>query len=131
MDASISFNSFICEVNTDRGSEFFSDRPKDERRTRNSAVSKNGFQPFLEANGVRHAVSRVNDPQTNGKLERPWLEYDRHRWRFASLAEFVDWCNGRMHGGLCWEIAGTPAMAMQHRLWPECIIGSFWRCVEC
>ncbi|HOO04580.1 MAG TPA: hypothetical protein PLJ11_07670, partial [Methanomassiliicoccales archaeon] len=68
MDASISFNSFICEVNTDRGSEFFSDRPKDERRTRNSAVSKNGFQPFLEANGVRHAVSRVNDPQTNGKL---------------------------------------------------------------
>ncbi|MCE5261013.1 MAG: DDE-type integrase/transposase/recombinase [Euryarchaeota archaeon] len=131
MEVARSFNSFICEVNTDRGSEFFSNHPKDEKRTRNNAVSKNGFQLFLEANGVRHVVSRVNNPQTNGKLERLWLEYDRHRWRFASLAEFIDWYNGRMHGGLCWEIAETPAMAMQRKLRPECIIGLFWRCVEC
>ena len=57
MEVSISFNSFICEVNTDRGSEFFSNHPKDEKRTRNNAVSKNGFLPLLEANGVRHVVS--------------------------------------------------------------------------
>ena len=57
MEVSISFNSFICEVNTDRGSEFFSNHPKGERRIVSNAVSKKGFQPLLEANGVRHVVS--------------------------------------------------------------------------
>jgi hypothetical protein len=41
--------------------------------------------------------SRRNNHQTNGKLERFWLEYDRHRFRFDTMEEFIVWCNNRMH----------------------------------
>jgi len=43
----------------------------------------------LEENGIRYIPSRRNNPQTDGKIERFWLEYDRHRWRFESIEEFI------------------------------------------
>ena len=54
-------------------------------------VSAPDFERFLLSVGVKHVPSRVGNPQTNGKLERHWREYDRHRWRFNSLKEYVEW----------------------------------------
>jgi hypothetical protein len=54
----------IREVNTDRGSQFFANKgavPSSESTQ---------FGHFLQAHGIRHVVSRVNHPQTHGKLER-------------------------------------------------------------
>ena len=81
-------------MNTDRGTQFF-----------NIHGSKSKFQSFLEENGIRYIPSRRNNPQTNGKIERFWLEYDRHRWRFGSIEEFIQWYNRRMHGAL-WVVIG-------------------------
>jgi transposase InsO family protein len=131
IDAAWTYHAFIKEVNTDRGVQFFCNHPKDEKKMQRQATSKNGFQLFLEANNIRHVVSRVNNPQTNGKCERFWLEYDRHRAAFGSMDEFIDWYNHRMHGALLWDIAETPAMAVQRKLQPEASLGRFWEMVEC
>ena len=90
MLAASGYRSAIREVNTDRGSQFYSNHPD----------SVSVFQQFLLDNGMRHIPSRRNNPQTNGKVERFWHEYDRHRWRFLSMHEFIVWYNNRMHGAL-------------------------------
>jgi putative transposase len=115
----------IRELNTDRGTEFFvtvkSDRPD---------AGPGQFQQFLAAHGIRHVVSRLNNPQTNGKLERLWYEYDRHRWRFATLREFIDWYNGEIHDALWLEMFETPKQAFQRKLPPEVLLGLHMRQVE-
>jgi putative transposase len=115
----------IREVNTDRGTEFFvsekSDRPE---------PSPGRFQQFLAERGLRHVVSRVQNPQTNGKLERLWYEYDRHRWRFATLGEFLDWYNGEIHDALWTEMYETPREAFQRKLPAEVLLGLHLRQVE-
>ncbi len=115
----------IREVNTDRGTEFFvskkSDRPD---------PSPGQFQQFLTEHGIRHVVSRVQNPQTNGKLERLWYEYDRHRWRFATLREFIDWYNGEIHDALWLEMFETPREAFQRKLPAEVLLGLHLRQVE-
>ena len=70
----LAFNILIGEVNTDRDSRFCS----------NKSPGTSAFEHYLEREGIRHVPSRKGNPQTNGKLERLWLEYDRHRWRFES-----------------------------------------------
>jgi len=73
------FNATIREVNTDRGTQFFSNHPN----------SMNKFEKYLFINGINHIPSRRNNPQTNGKLERLWFEYDKHQWRFNNINKFV------------------------------------------
>lgn len=68
------WNLEVREVNTDRGTEFFYSTKRDGREQ-----VKTQFQVYLREQGVRHVVSRVNNPQTNGKLVRFWYEYDKHR----------------------------------------------------
>jgi putative transposase len=99
------WNLEVREVNTDRGSQFFANPPSLGKR------SEHAFGRFLESVGVRHVVSRVNHPQTNGKLERLWREYDLHRWRFATLEEFIEWYNGQIHDALWLEVFETPIEA--------------------
>ncbi|MCA1819227.1 MAG: DDE-type integrase/transposase/recombinase [Halobacteriales archaeon] len=114
----------IREVNTDRGTEFYVS-PKRDGRTGTSQ-----FGIHLEQLGVRHILSRVNNPQTNGKLERFWHEYDRHRWRYATLQEFVDWHNEQIHDALWLEMYENPREAFQRKLPPEVLLGVFLRQVE-
>jgi transposase InsO family protein len=114
----------IKEVNTDRGCEFFIS-PKSRHE-----LAEGQFQEFLREQGIRHVVSRVNNPQTNGKLERFWLEYDKHRWRFATLKEFIEWANDEIHTALWLEMFETPKMAFQRKLPPEVLLGLHMRQVE-
>jgi transposase InsO family protein len=115
----------IRELNTDRGTEFFVtvkvDRPD---------AGPGQFQQFLAQHGIRHVVSRLKNPQTNGKLERLWYEYDRHRWRFATLREFIEWYNGEIHDALWLEMFETPRQAFQRKLPPEVLLGLHMRQVE-
>jgi transposase InsO family protein len=67
----------IREVNTDRGTQFYSNK--------NEGTCE--FEKYLGSQSIKHIPSRRNNPQTNGKLERFWYEYDKHRWRFNSLKE--------------------------------------------
>jgi hypothetical protein len=109
------FNIQIGEVNTDRDPRFYS----------NKSSGTSAFEQYLEREGIRHVPSRKGNPQTNGKLERLWLEYDRHRWRFESLDAFLTWYNNRIHGALDYRGGETPAEAFIRRAPPEAILGLF------
>jgi len=55
---------------------------------------------YLESKRIIHIPSGGNNPQTNGKIERWFQEYLRHRNKFNSANEFKDWYNDRIHGSL-------------------------------
>lgn len=114
----------IREANTDRGSQFFANKGE----VPSSANTQ--FGQYLALWGIRHVVSRVNHPQTNGKLERFWREYDRHRWRYATLEEFIEWHNDQVHESLWVEIHETPREAWQRKMPIETQLGQFLRRVE-
>ena len=63
---------------------------------------------FLIKEEKHYIPSRIKNPQTNGKLERLWREYDKHRWRFKILNEWIKWYNNRLHGALKLEWAEHP-----------------------
>lgn len=108
-------NAIIREVNTDRDSKFYSNHPE----------STSVFQDYLIQQSIDYIPSRRNNPQTNGKLERFWYEYDKHRWRFESLQSFLSWYNDRLHGALWLEIAETPNEAVVRKLQPASLLGWF------
>jgi transposase InsO family protein len=58
------------EVNTDRRAQFYANRSR----------GPSSFESSLAENDMVYIPSRRNSPQTNGKVERLWLEYDRHRF---------------------------------------------------
>ena len=124
LDRARSWNLDIREVNTDRGTQFFANPSSLGKR------SEHTFGSFLESVGVHHVVSRVNHPQTNGKLERLWLEYDRHRWRYRTLAEWIEWYNDQIHDSLWVEVDETPREAWQRKMPPEVLLGLHLRIVE-
>lgn len=85
------------------------------------------YQQFLAKQGIKMIYSRVKNPQTNGKIERLWHEYNRHRWRFSSLQEWIAWYNNRLHGALKLEWAETPTEAFQRKLRPESLVGMMFK----
>jgi putative transposase len=118
------YNVLIKQVNTDRGPEFFSNKKEQNKD------SKSEFEIYLKKQGKEHIPSRIKNPQTNGKLERLWQEYNRHRWRFKTLKEWIDWYNNRLHGALNLEWAETPNEAFIRKRQPESILGEFWRLID-
>ena len=107
----------IRAINTDRGTEFFANKEGRKKGKRHE------FLAFLDTQGIKHIPSRVKNPQTNGKLERFHQEYEKHRAKFPSLKEFINWYNDRIHG----ELRTRPQRAFRNKLPPESLIGMlFW-----
>ena len=114
-------NGLIESINTDRGSQFYPNK-KDKNGEADSV-----FQDYLESKGIKHIPSRRNNPQTNGKIERWFQEYLRHRNKFNSANEFKDWYNDRIHGSLELEWGETPNEAFVRKMQPESILGRFFK----
>ncbi len=74
-----------------------------------------------------HIPSRRNNPQTNGKIERWFQEYIKHRHKFKSVNEFKYWYNDRIHGSLKLEWGETPNEAFIRKLQSESILGLFFK----
>lgn len=115
------YNVFIFQVNTDRGPEFFLNKKEYNEE------SKSEFEICLLKQNIQHIPSRRKSPQTNGKLERLWQEYNKHRWRLKTLNEWINWYNNRLHGALNLEWGETPHEAFIRKRRPESILGLFWR----
>ncbi len=61
---------------------------------------------------------------TTGRVERFWLEYDRHGWRFETIDEFAERYH-RIHGGLWLKMGENPEEAFLGKTrnrpcWPIC-----------
>lgn len=92
-----------------------------------STFTADVYQQFLAKQGIKMIYSRVKNPQTNGKIERLWHEYNKHRWNFPSLQAWINWYNNRLHGALNLEWAETPTEAFQRKLKPESLLGMMFR----
>ena len=85
------------------------------------------YPQFLVQQRIRMIFSRVKNPQTNGKIERLWHKYNKHRWNFSNLQEWIDWYNHRpARRALKLEWAETPTEAFQRKRKPECMIGEIF-----
>jgi putative transposase len=103
----------IQEVITDHGSEFVNPR-RDDR-----PCLDHEFERFLHDNDIDHTLCKVGRPQSNGKIERFFQTYEKHRGRFGTLSEFLTFYNEeRPHMSLDWDNLETPAEAFE-RLVPS------------
>ncbi len=69
----------------------------------------------------------MNYPQPNGKLEHFGQEYDRYRWRYATLEEFREWPNDQVHESRPVEVRETPREAGPRKMPIETSLGQFLR----
>ena len=99
----------IRQCISDHGAQFISNVDGDSR-----------FKAFLVQNGIKQILCRVKHPQSNGKVEK-WFEcYDKHRLAFATKEEFVVWYNEiRPHRALNFEVLETPAQAFIRKMRAE------------
>jgi len=51
------------------------------------------FKAFLELNGIKHIVARINHQQTNGQIERFFGEVERRIGKLGSVDRIVKWQN--------------------------------------
>ena len=107
----------ILEVITDHGSEFVNPRQDDR------PCLDHEFERFLHDNDIGHTLCKVGRPQPNGKIERFFQTYEKHRQRFGTLEEFLTFYNEeRPHMSLDWDNLETPAEAFE-RLVPSPVTG--------
>ncbi|MEK6934355.1 MAG: hypothetical protein AABW46_00595 [Nanoarchaeota archaeon] len=90
----------------DHGSQFVSNLGGDSR-----------FVAFLNGNNIKQILCRVKHPQSNGKIEK-WFDcYDRHREVFNNIEEFLYGYNDiRPHRSLKFDILETPSQAFIRKL---------------
>ncbi len=117
--AATAYRGRIIEINTDQGSQFYASGGEKKSK----GVSR--FERYLNARGINHIPSKRNNPQTNGKIERWFQEYRRHRWRFDSAYAFSEWYNDRIHGALDLGCGETPHEAFIRKLSSASILGMF------
>jgi len=93
-------------VITDHGSEFVNPRQDDR------PCLDHEFERYLHDNDIEHTLCKVGRPQSNGKIERFFQTYEKHRERFGTLDEFLTFYNEeRPHMSLDWDRLETPAEA--------------------
>ena len=86
------------------------------------------FQIFLETEGIKHILGRINHPQTNGKQERLFGTIKSKLDEFDSIAELITWYNDvKPHMSLDFDNLETPSQAfvrkMHHSAKQKAIIG--------
>ena len=96
----------IKQCISDHGAQFISNVDGDSK-----------FKAFLNAKSIKQILCRVKHPQSNGKVERWFEAYDRHRSAFETKEEFVNWYNEiRPHRALNFEVLETPAQAFVRKM---------------
>ena len=80
------------------------------------AKKKSKFQIFLEENNIKQILCRIKHPQSNGKAEKFFQLYDKHRYSFTSEQKFIKWYNEiRPHRSLNFRKLETPEMAFERK----------------
>ena len=75
------------------------------------------FVDFLKSKNIKQILCRIKHPQSNGKVERWFEAYDRHRTAFADKNNFMGWYNEiRPHRSLRFEELETPQMAFVRKM---------------
>lgn len=95
----------IKQCISDRGSQFM-----------NNMEGYSRFQEFLAKQGIQHIKCKIKHPQSNGKVEKWFGCYDKHRRAYKTIKEFLHWYNElRPHRSLRFEVLETPEQAYQRK----------------
>jgi putative transposase len=104
-------NGKILQCIMDHGSQFVSNLGGDSL-----------FQAFLSRKGIKPIFCRIKHPQSNGKVEKWFDTYERHRYAFKTKEEFLEWYNEiRPHRSLNWAELETPNQAFERKKKAEVI----------
>ena len=97
---------------TGRDCQFYASTAEDKTQ------GKTGFQLFLEKEGIKHILGRVNHPQTNGKEERAFGTIKAKIEHFdGSVDATVHWYNEvKPHMSLDYDNLETPAQAFIRKM---------------
>lgn len=99
----------IKQCISDHGSQFTS-----------NLDGKSRFKEFLKKNSIKQILCRIKHPQSNGKIEKWFGIYDKHRYAFDSIQEFLGWYNEiRPHRSLRFETLETPNLAFLRKMKAE------------
>jgi putative transposase len=110
----------LRELIIDNGSQFGAHRTDDKGEWNSE------FKRIVEGYGTKIIRTRVNHPQTNGKLEKWNDTYEKARGDFESFEDFIFWYNNvRPHESLGWKHNDleTPEEAFWRKLPEECKFG--------
>ena len=102
-------NGSVKQVLSDNGSQFTCNHPghRDDSKFEHYCISK----------GISHIRTRPKHPQSNGKVEKWFDTYERHRDAFNTKEEFRHWYNHiRPHTALRWNVLETPWQAFERKL---------------
>ncbi len=100
------------QILTDQGSQFTCNHP--------GFLNSSQFEQHLQQQGTQHIRCRPKHPQTNGKVEKWFDTYERHRDAFQTAEDFQNWYNHtRPHTALNWNQLETPGQAFQRKLKKE------------
>jgi transposase InsO family protein len=100
----------IQECISNRGPQFYN-----KSRDKN-IYTGHVFEDFLAAEGIKQILCGVNHPQTNSKVAKWFDFYEKHRSRYGSLAELIEWYNNRAHGSLNLRYAMSPDEAFIRKM---------------
>lgn len=102
----------IKQCISDHGSQFIA----------NVTDGNSKFKKYLTAQGIKQILCRIKHPQSNGKVEKWFETYDKHRQAFKTKEEFMHWYNEvRPHRSLNFEILETPQQAFIRKMHAEAI----------
>jgi putative transposase len=75
------------------------------------------FKEYLKTRGIKQILCKIKHPQSNGKVEKWFETYDKHRHAFSTKEEFIVWYNDvRPHRSLRFDILETPEQAFQRKM---------------
>ena len=102
-----------ASILSDRGTQFYVNET--EEREKGATV----FEKYLVENGIRQILSRVNHPQTNGKVERFFGTVKAKMREFETVGDLIEWYNmKRPHMSLNLDVIETPYQAFIRKM-PE------------
>lgn len=102
-------HGFIKQRISDHGAQFI-----------HTISGQSKFKTFLERQGIKQILCRIKHPQSNGKVEKWFQTYKRHRQAFATKEEFLNWYNEvRPHLSLEFDVLETPNQAFIHKMKAE------------
>lgn len=100
-------NGQIKQCISDHGCQF----------TANQEGAESTFKQFLDKQGIKQILCRIKHPQSNGKIEKFFHLYERHRDAFPTLEAFTHWYNHvRPHLSLDFSTLETPWKAFQRKM---------------
>ena len=85
--------------------------------TSNFIDANSRFRDYLKSKVIKPILCKVKHPQSNGKIEKWFQAYDKHRRAYKTIKEFLFWYNDlKPHKALNFDILETPSQAFIRKM---------------